>query len=176
VNYFPFDPDPYQSAIALDDKRLRRIFTEAVQTLSVLQFVTTGVKGPYSKDTPIPPKLMQWLTADHENALWFAAWTTAMLLVLEQRFGLRVQDYVAVRKFATLRTLWRQEAPRPKTFVNLACSKEKGLDYTALKDTHLAYQRYVAHQLKQRPAVWTVHGAPPWMQQHIIVDTTDICV
>lgn len=26
MNYFPFDPDPRASAIALDDKRLARVF------------------------------------------------------------------------------------------------------------------------------------------------------
>lgn len=45
MNYFPFNPDPRASAIALDDKRLTRVFHEATMTLSKAQWNGLDKKG-----------------------------------------------------------------------------------------------------------------------------------
>lgn len=171
MNYFPFDPDPLESAMALDDKRLRRVFSEAVMTLAECQRVLfPGALNPYPKKMPMPPKLMQWVL-NTENSAWFGAWTQALFICVTERWSGGAKEWQSVVKYQQLliRTeKWR--CPAPPAFVNLACSKEKGLDYTHIADTHLAYKMYLTEQWLRhdvRPVIWSVHGRPDWFKGEV---------
>ena len=167
MNYFPFDPSPRLSAIALDDKRLPRVFGEAVMVLSRMQFELTGVNGPYSPRVPVPALLMQWALADGEA--WFVEWTREMLLALTARNGdERVEAYACAKAYVQLAPRFRYERflyRTPDVFPNLARAAIKGLDFTHVADTHKAYRDYVCAQwtgIDKRPCVWTYHGMPTW--------------
>jgi hypothetical protein len=166
MNYFPFDPDPRASAIALDDKRLPRVFHEAVMTLSKAQYVLTGVNGPYSPLVPIPKRLLDWVCADGES--WFVAWVREMLFALRARNGdERVGAYACYLAYCNLAPRFNvpRAASPPLSFPNLAKASIKGLDYTHEPDTHLAYRNYMSAQwqgIDKRPCVWTTHGRPLW--------------
>lgn len=164
MNYFPFDPDPYKSAVALDDKRLRRIFQEAVMTQAEVKRIRfPDAPNPYPKKMPMPKALMDWILGDEENHMWFEKWVAALLQCCLERWGRsRVYDWGAFDKYALPSDL---RGAAPKQFVNLARSAAKGLDYTDIKDTHEAYREYVAYQwalVDKIPPVWTLHKPPVW--------------
>lgn len=155
MNYFPFDPSPVIAARALDDKRLRRIFAESVMVMSVLR-----QDGVYNKRLPVPPRLRQWL--EQETArVWFMAWTRALYDACQERFD--IGHWVSADKYYQV-GMTSCFAPPPQ-FINLACSKAKGLDYTHIQDVSLAYRLYVDYQwrnLDKRKPTWTAHGPPSW--------------
>lgn len=181
MNYFPFDPDPRLSAIALDDKRLPRVFHEAVMVLSKAQFALTGEAGPYSPRVPVPAALMAWAQGDGEA--WFAEWTFQMLQALIERNGqIRVNGYACYENYLKL-------APRfgaghifygpPDVFPNLAKATIKGLDFTHVADTHDAYRQYIRAQwltIDKRPCVWTHHGPPTWADDGIDGALRELCL
>lgn len=166
MNYFPFDPDPYKAAIALDDKRLPRVFHEATMTLSVMQYRQTGIAGPYSPRVPVPRKLLDWACDDGE--IWLTQWTQALLQALIERFGqTRVDGYACYERWCQLdnRYRFRLSSRPPRSFPNFAKAAIKGLDFTHIEDTHDAYRQYIIAQWKRidvRPCVWTYHGPPLW--------------
>lgn len=168
MNYFPFDPDPRESAVALDDKRLPRVFHEATMTLSKAQYLLTGENGPYSPRVPIPGALIEWVTGEGER--WFVAWAHHMLMALVERNGQsRVDGYSCFQRYCQLRNRFRlvdDPLPTPATFPNLAKAAVKGLDYSHWDDTHAAYREYMRAQwngIDKRPCAWTRHGPPAWL-------------
>lgn len=156
MNYFPFYADPLLSAQFLDDRRLRRCFQEAVMTLAEVQREWQPLlSNPYPLSMPMPPKLMAWLLEGAQerlsnNLVWFMRWTHALLITNVRRFGNdKVDDWVAtVKYYALWLRAWTCEQPDalPRNFINLACSKAKGLDFTHIPDTHEAYRAYVRFQ------------------------------
>lgn len=167
MNYFPFDPDPRLSAIALDDKRLIRVFHEATMTLSKAQYLLTGKEGPYSPRVPIPAPMIDWVKGDGER--WFVAWTNAMLVAMIERYGqTRVDGYSCYQRYCGLAQRFRyvdDPVPAPASFPNMARAKIKGLDYTDWQDTHAAYREYMRVQwngIDKRAVTWQKHGAPDW--------------
>lgn len=173
MNYFPFDPDPLLSARALDDKRLRRVFQEAVMVSAEYQRARIPEReNPYPKKMPMPQALMDWLLRDTSRALWFSAWTHALLQCNIERFGCGVGQWQATEKYLRLSIRTRaldSGVTIPPSFVNLARSQAKGLDYTHIEDVHVAYRQYVAHQWRivdKRAVVWTEHGAPSWLEDY----------
>lgn len=167
MNYFPFDPDPRASAIALDDKRLTRVFHEATMTLSKAQFMLTGEPGPYSPKVPVPAPLMTWVAGDGEN--WFVAWTHAMMIAMVERYGqTRVDGYASFQRYCQLAPrfrLVRDPLPMPLAFPNFARAVVKGLDFTHMDDTHAAYREYIRAQwngIDKKGCCWGCHGAPVW--------------
>lgn len=164
MNYFPFYADPVLSAQCLDDKRLPRIFSETVMTLSRLQFEMTGIEGPYSSRMPIPLALLNWLrgtTARH----WFVAWAAAVRDECIYRFGEeRVRSYLCERKRKELFPYLCNDAPPASVaFLNMARSTDKGLDFTHMPDVHEAYRAYIAHQwtyVDKRAPAWSGRPAP----------------
>lgn len=167
MNYFPFDPDPRASAIALDEKRLARVFGEAVMVLSKAQFFNTGVEGPYSPRLPVPTPLLEWARDDGLD--WMVQWTRAMRLALIERNGLeRVAGYACYQAWTKLDPRYRQgwdDWRRPNAFPNFARATVKGLDFTHLEDTHLAYREYIKAQwngIDKKGCSWGCHGAPVW--------------
>lgn len=172
MNYFPFDPSPRRSAIALDDKRLPRVFHESVMVLSKIQYLQTGEAGPYSPRVPVPAALIEW--AQDDGLEWFAMWTREMLVALNERFGAaRVCGYRAYSAYWRLQDRYRETRkfdPRPSSFPNLARAQIKGLDYSDWDDTHAAYREYIRVQwngLDKRPNIWTTHGPPDWAEDGI---------
>lgn len=169
MNYFPFDPDPRLSAIALDDKRITRIFHEAVQTLSVARHRLTGESGPYSPRTPVPRAITDWICAEGEG--WFVDWTRELAVAMIERNGaLRVNGYASFQAYIRLpnRFIWPSQVAHPTTFPNLARSELKGLDFSMLQDTHFAYREYIKAQwngIDIRPCSWTFHGPPAWRSE-----------
>lgn len=181
MNYFPFDPDPRTSAIALDDKRLTRVFHEATMTLSKAQYVLTGELGPYSPRTPIPTAIMEWVTGEGER--WFVAWTHEMLLAMVERYGqTRVDGYSCFQRHCQLKQRFRtvdHPVPAPATFPNLARAAVKGLDYTSWTDTHAAYREYMRVQwqgIDKRPCTWTHHGPPLWADDGVDGELRRLCL
>lgn len=166
MNYFPFDSDPRLSAIALDDKRLTRVFHEAVMALSVARHRLTGESGPYSPRTPVPRPIVDWICSEGEG--WFVDWTREMAVAMIDRYGpFRVNGYACFQSYIKLphRFVFPSVVVAPTSFPNLARSTIKGLDFTHLEDTHHAYREYVRAQwdgIDKRPCQWTFHGPPSW--------------
>lgn len=172
MNYFPFDPCPRVSAIALDDKRLTRVFHEATMTLSKAQYRLTGEVGPYAPNVPIPTRLLEWVEGEGER--WFVAWTAAMLVAMIDRYGqLKVNGYSCYQRHQLLAPRFREPDPElvtPAHFPNLARATVKGLDYSDWQDTHAAYREYMRVQwngIDKRPCTWTHHGPPVWASDGI---------
>ena len=171
MNYFPFDPCPRASAVALDDKRLTRVFHEATMALSVARNRLTGELGPYSPQTPVPRAIVDWICGEGET--WFVEWTREMAVAMIERNGPeRVNGYACFQAYQRLpaRFVWPSYVVKPATFPNLACSSIKGLDFRHLEDTHQAYRHYVLAQwdgLDRRPCSWTHHGPPSWANRDL---------
>lgn len=167
MNYFPFDPDPRASAVALDEKRLARVFGEAVMTLSKAQFLNTGEEGPYSPRLPVPTPLLEWARGDGLD--WMVQWTREMRIALIERNGVeRVMGYASHNAWTRLAPRYRYDfelVEPPKAFPNFARAVVKGLDFTHMDDTHAAYREYLKAQwngIDKRAVSWGCHGAPLW--------------
>ena len=174
MNYFPFYADPERSALALDDKRITRVFAESVMVLSKLQFKLTGDFGPYSPRATVPRVLFDWLMEHEPGRLWFIKWVRELLDECGWRFGVQhVLQYSSTRKWAVLHDQFRDAVvPDDIDFVNMARAAIKSLDYTHYTDVHEAYRDYVAFQWihrDKRPCIWTDRTAPEFFPRDALL-------
>lgn len=153
MNIFATSSCPYESAIALDDKRVVKM------TLETAQILSTAI---YKKD-PLFHYRHNLYKPTHQNhpcTLWVGAnsnhyhWTYHHFLGLLQEYTARYGRTHACAKFVDIFAIFLKEelfTSPPKYFVN--CSSEKEID-----DIHLAYKICLADKWEADKRVPTWYG------------------
>lgn len=175
MNIFPTHPDAFDSALALDDKRLVRQASEVVVLLGNVAALQ-GIPSPYKPHpTPNHP-LVKWLLEDPHNWRWTASYAHACNLLYRDTYG---RECVCLSKLRDLRAAhtahyraqhgdarWMGEA-RPIVFCNAASNKALRLDFTHVEDVHDAYRQYLNARWAgdKRAAVWSKRSPPIWRTQ-----------
>lgn len=170
MNIFPLYASAKLSARALDDRRLRRVFQEAVMIQSNVQRLTKG-DGPY-RMVPLPNAMQDWLGLKPElykgaNAQMARQWVYDWMheLAIECEFRFDTSGWLTMTRYACTATRAMRIPCDGLKFCNMARSAAKGLDYTHMEDVHEAYRKYVAFQWRHVDSVapvWTGRERPLW--------------
>jgi len=152
MNIFATSPDPIESAISLDDKRVGKMTIESAQLISMIH------GGPY-KFRHAPRPIAEWIK-DKTHFSWVIAWHRALGLEFYHRFGKHHLSYTVCGV-----NLESGEAYKSVTnFLNYTVNREKGIDFTHISDPHEAYRRYMKLRWETdiRPPLWTKRARPLW--------------
>jgi len=164
MNLFAFDPDPWTSALWLDDIRKSKMILEAAQMLSTaVRFNDPFTTLPVYKAAYVSHPCTKWVRASRENFGWCLAWMKALG---EQKGGRHksldlvgsFEDYYHQGKF-------RQDQQTP--FANCARNLERGVDFSKVEDTCLAYRLYMVERWKETNITlsWRWGEKPTWCSE-----------
>ena len=143
MNIFAFDPDPWTSALWLDDKRKNKMILETAQILSTVIHLSDPDGDTCSqvyKPTHVHHPCTKWATLTLGNFSWLVSYLTF----------LGVQKAGAHKSLDLLPTFdkWLMETSALPVdsrtpFQNSARNVSQGVDFTGVEDTHEAYRLYI---------------------------------
>ena len=141
---------PYNSAVALDDKRLIKMILESAQMYCTVTGDTTY--RPTHSNHPVT----KW--AQH-NLSWLIQWHQALAGEYFHRFKKTHKSFTDVGQYMT--------SPPGVTVDFCNAARGKDLDFTHIKDTHKAYRFYMRARwyTDKKPATWTNRMPPWWLQE-----------
>jgi hypothetical protein len=175
MNIFVTSISPLESAINLDDKRVKHMPLECFELISMAYYKNTGICiAPFiiwnrkeRADNPIKfnelynHRCTNWVASKRENMNWLWLHANALLLEHYYRFGYinqtehlfdSIKHYIPAYNFST-----------PTTFVNATPFNEKTV-FDSYKKV-LNYKWYTSDEVK--PIKWTNRGKPSWAKEPI---------
>lgn len=158
MNIFATSPDPKQSAIWLDDKRVNKMITESAQIICTV-LAADGVKDLPFKPTHAHHPIVKWAGDTPANLWWTLQHHHALHGEWTYRFG---KLHASGLSFKTAESI--HQAKFPKAFQNSAKNESRGLDFTWCDDVHLAYRMYMTARWinDTRIPKWTKRSQPDW--------------
>jgi hypothetical protein len=152
MNIFVTSPDPVESAVNLDDKRVIKMILESAQMLSTAMVVHNG-PGPY-KITHKNHPCTVWARTTSANYKWLYDHYVALMDEYTYRYGKKH----ACEGISYLLAKGEQLVPQGDLTPFANCSLFKELDVVE------AYQRTMNHKWHndKRPAYWKKRLPPPW--------------
>lgn len=99
MNIFATSPDPVESAMALDDRRLVKMILETAQLLSSAVLHKRAIKGLY-KPTHKNHPCGIWARKSRQNFEWLVAHGLAMSEIYAQAFGRSHKSSDIIRRAA----------------------------------------------------------------------------
>lgn len=164
MNLFVTSPNPYECAIALDDKRLNKMCTETAQILSTALWHRGFVDPNLYKPVMVNHPIVLWATEKDEN-LWF---TWNMLFNLSRVYVESFNKiHEATRKLdLILHYIDNLPFSEPLSFHNSARNLSLNLDFTHIPDVCEAYRAYLNVRWKtdKREPKWTNREPPKWKE------------
>lgn len=141
VNIFISDPNPYLSAIALDDRRRNKMIVESCQMLStslILSGAPTSAlpiskSGSPYKISHISHPVTRWVQSSQDNYGWLASHTRSLLDAYRSHMG-RNHACTAVLEILWKGIIYIQSDSGLTPFVNCATH------HRHIEDVHEAYQ------------------------------------
>lgn len=169
MNIFPSSDSAFESARALDDKRIVRQASEVVVLLGNVGALI-GFPSPYKPHPQPANELVKWLLVP-ENWRWTAEYAHACNLIYRDTYG---RECVCLPKLRRLRSAhihhYRYHenkfllAARPSSFPNLASNASLGLNFRHITNPHEAYRQYLNARWasdKLQPT-WRGRTPPEW--------------
>lgn len=161
MNLFAFDDSPWQSALWLDDVRKNKMILEAAQMLSTaVRFNDPFTKLPVYKAAYVSHPCTKWVRASRENFGWCLKWMDA----LGKQKGGGHKSLGLLESFLSYydHGSFRQEDRTP--FANCARNMERGVDFSKVEDTCLAYRLYMVERWKENNIrlTWKWGEEPAW--------------
>jgi hypothetical protein len=161
MNIFATSPNPYSSAVWLDDKRVNKMITESAQMLStyVHEFGAAAYvlrHGPIYRPTHAQHPCVRWLVADLCNFRWLlrhAEHLASIYADTNHRVHGAWPIVRAIREYANERGVTWDE---PISFQNSARNADHACDFTHLP-VHEAYQQYLLFRWNETDREW-----PTW--------------
>lgn len=164
MNIFAFDPDPWLSALWLDDIRKSKLILESAQLLSsAIRFYDPLTKLPVYKQTHTGHPCTHWTRASRSNYQWLVAYMQALA---DQKFGTHASADLLpyFREYAKHGEFFKDA---PTQFVNCAANQEVGVSFKHITDTCLAYRMYINERWKRDtiPLSWVWGKKPSWKEE-----------
>lgn len=158
MNIFVTSPDPKESAIALDDRRLIKMCLESCQIMSTVMH-SYGAKGPY-KPTHANHPCTKWAGINNKNFDWLRLHAACLCEEYNKRFKKHHACYNYVILEFTEFLFHSNKLPRSYNmteFVNCTPFKH-------IKDVHEAYRQCLLDkwQKDKRFPKWTGRPVPEW--------------
>ena len=161
MNIFAFDPDPWTCALWLDDIRKNKMILETAQLLSSAAFLLDpkATRDVY-KPTHVGHPCTKWTLLSKPNYDWLVEY---MSCLFKQQGGLH-KSALLIPTFKSLSSSLPFPLDKQTPFANCARNKDKGLDFTHIKDTHQAYRLYMVERWKETtiPLSWANGQQPEW--------------
>lgn len=164
MNIFAFDPDPWQSALWLDDVRKNKMILETAQLLSTAVRFNDPMGGwSVYKPAYTSHPCTRWVRQSRSNFKWLLRYLHALC---EQKTG--------THKTRSLLPVFDQYADEGRfskeeftPFVNCARNKERGVDFHSVEDVHQAYKLYICERWKEKtiPLSWRWGTEPEWRHE-----------
>ena len=162
MNIFATSPCPKECAKYLDDKRVVKMILETVQMLCCALNERAGYQiAPY-KSTHKNHPCNKWARQDLDKFMWLYRHALALGEEYKSRYNKQHKSIDALRSI-DMRTIYglfeTNYFEHPYRFVNCARNNELNIDYTLIKDVHLAYRKYLSDRWR------TDKRAPTWYGQ-----------
>lgn len=153
MNIFATHKCPIQSAIYLDDARKNKMLLETAQMLCTA-IITNGGNAPYKISHKNHPANI-WLRSSKSNYRWALRHYAALCRDFYRRKGRHHKSATIAE--ALIKGIHLIPEGELTPFVNCAANKSKGVSYKSVKDTHLAYQLYLADRwsMDKREPKWS---------------------
>ena len=163
MNIFAYSPDPYESALWLDDVRKNKMILESFQLLSTSIHKLLPPLGPYVyKQSYVNHPCAIWARASHTNFRWLLEYTTHL-------FKQRNKPHKSARLFPMMNKFCDECSdlfPRKNLtpFVNCARNQSLGVDFTHINDVHSAYRLYTNERWRRDTIKlsWNYGQEPEW--------------
>ena len=161
MNLFAFDPDPWTSALWLDDIRKNKMILEAAQMLSTaVRFNDPFTDLPVYKSAYVSHPCTKWVRSSRANFRWCLDWMAAMG---EQKGG-NHKSLSLIPHFEYYRDNGAFRQDDQTLFANCARNIERGVDFSHIEDVHQAYRLYMVERWKETniPLSWRRGEEPEW--------------
>lgn len=144
MNIFVTSKCPIESAQALDDKRVVKMVLESAQMLcTALNEITGKQIAPY-KSTHKNHPCNVWLRHNYSNWEWLHDHFLALCSEYTKRYGKTHKCEGIIATIAPeANRIYGEVKYNMTPFPNCARNKSLNIDYTHIKDIHLAYQMYL---------------------------------
>lgn len=151
MNIFVTSPNPYLSAVYLDDKRVVKMTLESAQIICTTLHLK-GLSAPY-KPTHIRHPVVLWAAVSPDNLSWLIRHHTALAQVYESIYK---REHLSFCKVGRIYQNLINSENSKTDFVNCTRRSELNIDFTEEPDVHVAYRRYLNKRWKLD------HVAPTW--------------
>lgn len=160
MNIFATSPNPFLSAIYLDDKRVNKMTTESAQIICTVMD-SLGYRVPYKPTHPSHP-VVRWAGESSHNISWLLRHHVALAQVYQSVYRRRHLSFIKVGLPFSKYIISRE---KPTLFANAAQRKKLGIDFTNESNVHIAYQKYLIERWKldKVPPTWIGRNTPPWI-------------
>lgn len=169
MNIFITDLDPVQSAINLDDKRVKHMPKECVELLGIYIHSVLGrwvIPFPlWGNDDRNEPNWLynhpcsKWVRKNKANAWWLLRHTKALIAEYKYRTGL---DHPCLAFMEEIEAIVGYCENNPESFQNSSLHKNKEIT-TAYRET-MIHKWFVTDKIK--PVRWTGRKPPLWLGSH----------
>jgi hypothetical protein len=160
MNIFVTDKCPIKCARFLDSKRVVKMVLESTQMLCTALNELAGDKVTAYKSTHKNHPCSIWARQSYKNWLWLYGHALALSTEYYNRYGRdHACNRILIRLPATALSLFTKFLSTELTpFANCARNKEKGMDYTDIENTYLAYQLYMNDRWETDKRIPTFYG------------------
>lgn len=137
MNIFATSMCPHESALFLDDKRVRKMIVESAQILSTAVLLKKpDAEGIYKK-THKTSKLVKWAGETRNNYTWLLLYAQSLV----DLYGHHHKTAPIVKNLYVFIDLFPEGNLTP--FINMAENRGLGISFTHIEDTHEAYKLYL---------------------------------
>ena len=171
MNLFAFDPDPWVSALWLDDVRKNKMILESAQMLSTaVRMLSPSPRQDVYRPTHVSHPACRWVRESKYNFFWTLDWMTAL-------YKQRGRDHASAKLipiFDQFVVDGRFPVENLTPFANCAANQSVGVSFKHMEDTHEAYKHYICARWEhdQRPPVWWHGKEPEWRVSYTPVRET----
>jgi hypothetical protein len=158
MNIFAFSPDPWESALWLDDVRKNKMILETAQLLSSAVAINDPSWASHVyKPTHLGHPCAKWVMQSKLNYSWLMTY----MYSLASQFG----KHKSFELFNTFEDYYYKgwfpsEAQTP--FPNCAANSDLGISFKHIPDVHEAYRLYISERWRRDTIMLTwIHGEEP---------------
>ena len=160
MNLFAYHPDPWQSALWLDDLRKNKMILEAAQMLSTAVIINGKPKGMTTyKATHVSHPCTIWTGLSRGNFNWTLTWMEALV----KQKGSYHKSSELLPAFRLFRDTGSFPKEKQTQFANCARNVTLGVDFKHLP-VHEAYRNYSSFRWAndKSPPTWLNGERPDW--------------
>jgi hypothetical protein len=158
MNIFAFDPDPWQSALWLDDVRKNKMILETAQLLSSAVAINDPSWASHVyKPTHLGHPCCKWVMKSRANYSWLL---TYMRDLVELQGKHKSAELIPVFS-EYYKTGWFPTHSSTE-FPNCAANSDLGISFKHISDVYEAYRLYICERWKRDTIMLTwIHGEKP---------------
>jgi hypothetical protein len=158
MNIFAFDPDPWVSALHLDDIRKNKMILETAQLLSSAVAINDpSWTSKVYKPTHLGHPCAKWCILSRANFEWLLSY----MKHLSTQYG-RHKSSELIPIFEEYSNNGWFPFQKSTPFPNCAANADLGISFKHIPDVHEAYRLYICERWKRDTIMLTwIHGEEP---------------